>query len=474
MRSTISHPLSTSGELHQEILQCCLLDGWLRSEIAAVLTETKRWNKRLRRLPADLVLTLVLLMGAARSLSVPLLLMLVGDHLRRSDPSIPLKDWVTEEAFYHARKRLGVEPAMALFERTAAGVKPSRSFLGLRPWGLDGTTLTVPDTESNVEAFGRPGTSEGQAAFPLLSLISLIDTTTRRIRDVVLGRYKACERDACVYLTRHLGKDDVLFVDAGVTASWLLKYFKDANVHYVARASENCYPTILRELGPGDYLVEVDVWETIPRPEGDTRRRKRHISGRIRLRMIEYKVPGHDRVRLFTDLEDPLAYPALDIVTGYHLRWECELGFDEIKTHQLAPARGTVPTSLRSKTPEGVLQEAFGMLTVYNIVRSLMTTAAKLNDIDPLQISFIQSVHALRLTIPRLISAGPGDRASIIADLVQDLSSCRNPRSRRPRQCPRAVKKRGTHFPAKRDRDRERPLPVEIRRIPTATGMAAP
>lgn len=453
MGCTTSPLAATSPDSHEGLLRCCLFDSWLAAEIGAVLTETQRWHDRQRRLPADLMLSLMVTMGAARRLSVPSLLMHAGDYLGK-----PRAAWVTEEAFYHARHRLGVEPTRALFERLAARVQPSPCFLGLRPYGIDGTTLTVPDTPANAAEFGRPGVAEGQAAFPVVSVITLVDTTARQIRDAEIGPYKASERQACVRLVSHLSSDSVVFFDAGITAGWLLHHLKSERTHFVARASENWDPRVVRSLGPGDSIVEVDVWESIPRPKDDTRRDKRRLLGVLRLRMIEYSVAGCPRIRLFTDLVDPIQYPALEIALGYHRRWECELVTDEIKTHQLTPAKGTVPTCLRSKTPMGVRQEAYAALTAYNIIRMMIDTAAQAGGVDPLEISFVRATEAIKLALPKLKNAPPRARPALTARLLLDLLSCRIDRPRRRRQWPRVVKKRATHFPAKKRHHRERRL----------------
>ena len=68
----------------------------------------------------------------------------------------------------------------------------------------------------------------------------------------------------------------------------------------------------------------------------------------------------------------------------YHKRWDIELCFDEIKTHQCATPRGQMPTLFRSKRPELVEQELYAMMLVYNLLRELMVESATPADKDPL------------------------------------------------------------------------------------------
>lgn len=79
---------------------------------------------------------------------------------------------------------------------------------------------------------------------------------------------------------------------------------------------------------------------------------------------------------------------------GHGRRWEIESCFDELKTHQRAP--GIV---LRSKTPDGVLQEIYGYLCVHYALRSLTGEVALLFEEDPLRFSFTRTLRAARRTL---------------------------------------------------------------------------
>ncbi len=76
--------------------------------------------------------------------------------------------------------------------------------------------------------------------------------------------------------------------------------------------------------------------------------------------------------RLFTTLTDPEQVSASDLAAAYTQRWEIEVAFDELKTHQRGPR-----TVLRSKSPDLVLQEIWGHLCCHYAIRSLMTQAAE-------------------------------------------------------------------------------------------------
>jgi IS4 transposase len=85
---------------------------------------------------------------------------------------------------------------------------------------------------------------------------------------------------------------------------------------------------------------------------------------------------------------------ATELAAAYHRRWEIELAFDELKTHQRGPR-----TVLRSKSPDLVLQEIWGHLCCHYAIRSLMTEAAAHAGHDPDRTSFVAALRIARATV---------------------------------------------------------------------------
>ena len=98
--------------------------------------------------------------------------------------------------------------------------------------------------------------------------------------------------------------------------------------------------------------------------------------------MIEYRLEGvadaEPIYRLVTSMLDPQHGPAQELAALYHERWEIESAFDELKTH----LRGA-SIVLRSKTPDLVRQEFYGLLMAHFAVRALMHEAALSANEDP-------------------------------------------------------------------------------------------
>lgn len=106
--------------------------------------------------------------------------------------------------------------------------------------------------------------------------------------------------------------------------------------------------------------------------------------------------------RLITTLLDSTEAPAEELAALYHERWEIENAFDELKTH----LRGN-KIVLRSKTPELVAQELYGLLLAHSAVRGLMHEAAHGADIDPDTVSFVHAVRVIPRKLPRYVAFPP-------------------------------------------------------------------
>ena len=120
------------------------------------------------------------------------------------------------------------------------------------------------------------------------------------------------------------------------------------------------------------------------------------------VRVIEYELETVEDAepvyRLITTLLEPKEAPAQELAALYPQRWEIEGVLDEFKTH----LRGG-QIVLRSKTPELIEQEFYGLMLAHRAVRTLMNEAAEHQNIDPDRLSF---THSLRI-IRRKLAATP-------------------------------------------------------------------
>ncbi len=132
---------------------------------------------------------------------------------------------------------------------------------------------------------------------------------------------------------------------------------------------------------------------------------RRHAANGVQVRVVEYRLEGvadaEPLYRLLTTILDPAQVPAADLAALYHERWEIEGALAELKTH----LRGA-QVVLRSKTPDLVRQEFWGLLLAHFAVRGLMHEATLRADEDPDRLSFLHAVRVVRRKLP-LFAAFP-------------------------------------------------------------------
>ena len=415
--------------------------------VQSALDSTERWEKRQCPLKASVVIWLILAGVLYRAESLADILTKLLSQYRQHLPGLPL-DAVTPEAACKARARLGYEPVAAVYHHLAKDIRGTASFQGFRLWAVDGTFLSIADTPANEEKFGRITASRGKTAYPAVHVTELVDTVTREVKNVVVGRCdKVDERGDAMILIQELGKGDLLLTDCGFAAVWFFDQCLRRRIHILARIS-NCWkPKIIRTLGDGDYVVSV---------RGDIPAAYRLKKATVRrvLRMIVYQVGEDEPVRLLTDLFDVDKSSALELAGLYHVRWESEIVYDEQKVHLIPLQHGKQKTVFRSKSPNGVLQEVYGMLITYNIVRGMIAEAANLHDLDPRNLSFVQSLNRIELATPNYQQAlDCTQREAVRSQLLKDLAGTLNPRPRRPRWYPRVVKIKMSNYGCKKPTD---------------------
>jgi len=130
------------------------------------------------------------------------------------------------------------------------------------------------------------------------------------------------------------------------------------------------------------------------------------------VRVIDYRLEGlagaEPVYRLLTSILDPERAPAKELAALYHERWEIETALDELKTHR----RGA-KIVLRSKTPDLVRQEFFGLMMAHFAIRGLMQEAALKADEDPDRLSFLHAVRVVRRKLPACSAIPPSAQEGV-------------------------------------------------------------
>jgi hypothetical protein len=416
--------------------------------IQSVLIQVGRQSRRIRRLPAAAMVWLVIGIGIWSDLDVPAIGRQVVGTLRFLWLVVAMSRPPNKSALSAARGRLGPRPLRQLFVQTAKPIAADRThgafYKGMRLMAIDGITFDVPDTPANAAAFGRPATKRYGVAvdggYPQIHAVFLTETGTHIVCEALIKQGKSGEFPMTDYLLRKVPPGCLVLWDRGFYGYFSLKRAVQRGVHVLGRVASHVVFKAICPLADGSYLAT--IYPSL--------RDRRHDTNGLIVRVIEYTLddpnrPGHaERHRLVTTLLDATLYPAKELVTLYHERWEIEIGNDELKTHQLDRL-----VHLRSRTPCGVLQELYGILLAYNSVRCSMHEAALSADIDPRNLSFIHAVRVIRETVPILRAAPAAQLPYLYAAMIQHIATGRLP-PRDNRINPRVVKRKMSKFPKKR------------------------
>ena len=361
-----------------------------------VIADTGRTEQRHRSLPARVMAYFSIGMALYSEGSYEDVLAQLTDGLSwasgwRESYSPPSKS-----AIFQARARLGSEPLAALFVRVARPIgaeqTPGVWLAGRRLVAIDGTCLDVADTAVNAAHFGRPGVNKGeQAAFPQARVVALAECGTHAVFAAEIGKYSQSEATLTEPLLDRLEPGMLLTADRGFFsyALWRRAIGTGADLLWRVRTDRSApKPTHVEDLPDGSWLAQL---------RGLTPAAERRQEPML-VRVIDYTVEdGRENpttYRLVTTLTDPDEVTAVDLAAAYAERWEVELAFDELKTHQRGPR-----TVLRSKSPDLVLQEIWGHLCCHYAIRSLMAEAATHSGHDPDRVSFVAALRITRQTL---------------------------------------------------------------------------
>jgi hypothetical protein len=255
----------------------------------------------------------------------------------------------------------------------------------------------------------------------------------------------------------HLGEGDLVLLDRGLYAAWFFGAIRTRGSHFLGRvpAQPKLRPIRGTSRRQGDYLACMEAPVPLPEERWHMNHGKLVKYGTLKLvvRVIEYRIRGFERVRLVTSLRDR-SITAMDLVLQYHRRWDIELAFDELKTHQSSTAQGTPKTTFRSHTPRNVMQEAYALAAAYNLLRDSIARAADRRSLNPHTISFVETCRAITHMIPRMRGALASDLRLLHEQLLDDLADAQIDRPRRPRRYPR-VKQKMSNFKRKRPHHRQ-------------------
>ena len=365
------------------------------STVATVLAAQGKQSERERALPAQFPVYPIVALSLYMPYSLREVLRCVLEGLRRLEGNVTM---ATKGAISRARTRLGWQAMAEIFAQVARPIATAETrgawYRGWRLMILEGTSVALQHTPENAAEFGLPDSKHGEGAFPLLRLVGLVEAGPRAVVAASFGAWTTHEMTLAEAVVSGLQPGMLLIEDRGFVGYGWWQHVRATSADILCRVRKNMVFPCQKRLGDGSF---VSVLRPAKGEPGDA----------IPVRVIEYTLAGvpnaAELYRVITSILDPQQAPAPELAALYHERWETEILFDEFKTH----LRGGSRVLLRSKTPELVRQEVYGLLPAHFVVRTVLHDAAQQAQEDPDRLSFLHTVRVLRRRLPQAAEAFP-------------------------------------------------------------------
>lgn len=443
LQDELSHLFNECPQLsgQVDVFNCPLPEAWLKD--AFELTESVTVRRR-KLLPEDITR---LVIGMSLMRNEPILE--VANRLAFSSKGLDKSKLVASSSISEARQKLGWQPIEWLFNRSAehwaAQHSEVNTWHGLQLMAIDGTAFRTEDTEECREYFGSANTSGPlESGYPVMRMTCLMNVRTHLVVRAAVGKYREGEITQASQLIDNVPDRSVLLMDTLYHSAELLHHIETTGEqrYWVTPLKKDINYRMLEQYADGSMLVERDICSR-------TRSKSPSLPKRWQFRLIRYQFPGFPERLIATSLPHE-HYSAEEICALYHERWEIELGYREVKQTLLKKA-----VTLRSKKVSLVLQEAYGMLLAYNLVRQEMVLAAQVADVPPTRISF---KSALRVVMYDYYSMATASNQQTLPARLKDLTDTIKdfilPETKRP-SYPRAVKVQPSKFPLKRSQKKK-------------------
>ncbi|PZG01574.1 transposase, partial [Nonomuraea aridisoli] len=340
-----------------------------------VLAQTRARERRVRLVPARVTVYLLLAAALFTSLGYRQVFDRLCAGLAHLTPVRP-----SGSALRQARQRLGPAPMKALFDLISGPAVTAAAagwWRGLRVVAIDGTLLPIPDCPANLTVFTRQRLGNGISGYPQLRLAALVACGTRSVIAAAFGPATIGELDYARRLAAHLRAGMLLLGDRNFAATDLLNQMAATGADLLVRCKSGRNLPAVARCRDGSILARLGALTV------------RVIDAEITIRTAAGSRTGH--YRLLTTLTDATAHPAADLIRLHHERWEIETTYAELKSTLL---NGHV---LRSRTPDGIEQEVWALLTAYQVLRTAMTDATdSIPGTDPDRAGFTTALAAAR------------------------------------------------------------------------------
>ena len=412
-----------SDLLSPELVEMCLAE-------AGVVT------LRRRRMPMERALWAIIGMSLFRR--VPM-----AQLANQLDILLPgERPFIVPSAFTQARQKLADKAVEQVFRQTAAlwhQQSQHPSWAGLQLLAVDGVVWRTPDTPDNAMAFAKSKTAQGETSYPQVRMLCQMELTSHLLTQTVMDSSAVNEMVLAEQLIENTPDNSLTLFDKGFYSLGLLHAWQNTGSerHWLIPLKKGTQYEVIRKLGRQDVLVRLT---TSPQ----ARKKWQQLPECLEARLLTRTVNGKER-QVLTSLTDPMRYPAVELMELYQNRWEIELGYREMKS-SLQQNKLT----LRSKKPEGIRQELWGLVLAYNLLRyQMVRMASTLKGYTASQLSFHMASVYLLHELSCLPFISPGNVPARVAEFDKQAEQFKLP-ARRERSYPRCIKAIPQKYPIRK------------------------
>lgn len=376
-------------------------------KVAIALAACERQSQRHRDLPAHATAYYVMALSLYQGVNYAEVLRVVTEGMQMLGDSAVRRE-VGKSGISAARTRLGWQAMAHLAGQVLTPLADERTpgafITGLtqqyRLVSLDGSCLEVADQSANAQAFGYPSTGQGRTGYPQIRFTALVENGTHALFGVACAGFKDSEVSLAHQSIAHLKPGMLCLADRGLAGFPLWQAASATGAHLLWRVTKNRRLPVLKRLPDGSYLSQIE-------PAAATQKSMTGSVLPIAVRVIEYELPGalepEPLYRLITTIVDDKELSAQTLAQLYRERWTIETTLAEMKTTLKGSA-----IVLRSKTPDLVRQEFYGLVIAHYAIRKLMQEASLGPTSNPSAdqgappdgLSFKQAVNTVRRKLP--------------------------------------------------------------------------
>lgn len=369
--------------------------------IEQALDDTNKASMRRRKLPAELVVWLIVGIGLYRDRPITDVLDKLDLKLSNS-----LGESIAPSAIPQARKRLTAQPLEALFSLTASHwtqiEDADDTWFGLKLFSVDGTQFRTHDTQALADHFQYVKHSKTRhTEYPIVRLCALCSLRSRLLHDVAFGPSSTGEVNYAKQLSSSVPANsltifDRCYLSAELMINWQRQH---GSSHWMTPIKSNTKYEVIEQLDDEgrDFIVEMKVSQHAQKQDPS-------LPETWQARLVLYpesEQPNHIK-GVLTSLTG-VQYKAQSLLDVYFERWEVENSYGEIKHDMLEDE-----VLLRSQSVESVEQEIWGILIAYNLVRLEISRIAREAKVSPLRISFMMALRDIQDELMWCAIASPG------------------------------------------------------------------